>query len=78
MRAADETRVQVGYAWGEGNFIQADEGIRFVQQSQDDAFAKGCREYGHADVDIFVAHPNCDASILGEAFFGDVQLGHDC
>src|SRR5207248_1892269 len=48
-----------------------------VEKTEDDAFSMNHRDDGDADIDFAVVDAHLDAAILGQAFLGDVQPGHD-
>ena len=52
-------------------------GLAFVQQAQHRAFAMGAGQGGYPHIDCTGAQAQTDAAVLRQAFFGNVELGHD-
>ena len=48
-----------------------------VEDAQDHPLAVAGRDRRYADIDRLAGHPQCDAPILWQALFGDVELRHD-
>ncbi len=57
--------------------LQAELALALVQQAQHGALAVGAGQGGDAHVDGARAQAQADAAVLGQALFGDVQVGHD-
>jgi hypothetical protein len=57
--------------------LQADLAFALVQEAQHGALAMGAGQGGDAHVDGAGAQAQADAAVLRQAFFGDVQVGHD-
>ena len=49
----------------------------FVEQAQHDAFAVVGGQGGNAHIDGLAGNAHADAAILRQAFFGNVEAGHD-
>ncbi len=62
---------------GEAEFLQAQENFAAGEEAQGDAFAIDRGDGGNADVNFLPLDADIDATVLGEAFFGDVHAGHD-
>ena len=49
----------------------------FVEQAHHHPFTVGRRQGRHPHIHFMPGQPQTDATILGHAFFSDVQTGHD-
>ena len=59
------------------NRLQRQARAAFVEQAQHGALAMGAGQGGDTHIDGALAQAQRDAPVLGQAFFGDVEQGHD-
>lgn len=60
----------------EPEFIEAEEDFSAGEEAERCAFAVDGGDGGDADIDFFPFDADVDATVLGEALFGDVHAGH--
>src|SRR5207253_5779149 len=56
---------------------QVEDHPAFVEESKDNSLAMNHRDDGDADIDLAVVDAHFDATVLGQALFGDVEPRHD-
>ena len=71
---AGEALLRVG---GHAQRVQPELRRALVQQAQHQAFAVGGGQRRYAHIDMPPGQFEADAAVLGQAFFGDVEIGHD-
>ena len=85
-RAGDEDRpvglAEAGLEAGQHRRVEpevgeAEAGLGLVQDPHDDLLAVDGRQGGHPEVDRLAGDVEGDAAVLGDAAFGDVDVGHD-
>ena len=60
----------------EAKRVEAQIDAALIENTQDDAFAVHGRHGGDAQVDFLTAIDQTDTAVLGQAGFGDIEVGH--